>query len=344
MKRWEYWNIHLILAPVYLRMLGWCLRHRVTPLGLLKANYALDHGGATFASKYDIQMCFPQRHFPPTIFLKGSDSVETRTAQIDDFAARHGYPVILKPDLGRIGYGVTLLHTHTDAENFARAVDADYLVQSYVPGPLEFGVFYVRKGKAPQLMAINSKEFPSVRGDGRRTVGSLLEDHARLSAFAGLFNRQQFGRVPAAGEEVPLSVVGSHTLGCVFRDVTDLRTPAMLEATHAAVGIEGFNYGRLDVRTSSIEAFQRGDFTVIEVNGVESLATNAFDPSYSYGEGLRCFIEQYRLLVEIAAEHRQAEMEQISLREFVRRVSQAEDSINRLGSLLHRTPVLADSD
>ena len=197
---------------------------------------------------------------------------------------------LLKPDLGRIGYGVTLIHNENDARDFARDVSADYLIQEYVPGPLEFGVFYLRKAGIPQIFSINSKEFPAVTGDGRRSVRALLASDQRLSEFARLFNREQFERVPARGERVPLSVVGSHTLGCVFRDASELRTPEMLAAVDAVVGVPGFNYGRLDVRTASIEAFQRGEFTVIEVNGVESLATNAFDPGYSYAQGLRWFI------------------------------------------------------
>ncbi|GAB5413745.1 MAG: hypothetical protein Cons2KO_13480 [Congregibacter sp.] len=344
MKRWEYQNIHLLLAPVYLRMVYWCLRNRVTPFGLLKANSGLDHGGATFASKYGIQMTFRQERFPPTILLCGTDSAEIRAQQLQEFALQHRYPVILKPDLGRIGFGVTLVHSADEAAAFLERVNADYLAQQYAPGPLEFGVFYVRQKGVAQIFAINSKEFPAVIGDGSSTVRTLLERHERLRRFQHLFNTTCFDDVPARGEEAVLSSVGSHTLGCVFRDVTALRTPAMLEAVDAAVGVEGFNFGRLDVRTSDVEALQRGEFTVIEVNGVESLATNAFDPDYGYAQGLDWFTRQFRLLVEIAAEHRAVEMERVPLLEFFRRVARAEDSINGLGSMLHVAPAAAKRD
>ncbi len=338
MKRWEYRSIHLLLAPVYVQMVGWCLRHGVTPMGIFKANYGLDHGGATFASKFAIQMSFPQDTFPPTSLIEGGGEPARRLAQITEIAEAHTYPVVLKPDQGRIGYGVTLLHSDQDAQRFVEEIAVDYMLQAHAPGPLEFGVFYVRQRGEPRVFAINSKEFPAVTGTGEHSVSQLIDLDTRLAAFKSLFNQQRFDHVPAAGESVVLSSVGSHTLGCVFRDVTHLRTPEMLETIHDAVGIDGFNYGRLDVRTDSIESFQRGEFAVIEVNGVESLATNAFDPGFSYWQGLRWFREQYRLLIEIAAEHKGAEMDLLGYREFWRRVARAEDSIARLGSLVHFAP------
>ncbi|MEL7046102.1 MAG: hypothetical protein AAGL66_13950 [Pseudomonadota bacterium] len=338
MKRWEYRNIHVLLAPVYLQMLGWCLRYGVTPMGIFKANYGLDHGGATFASKFAIQMSFPQDAFPPTTLLGGDGERSKRLAQITEFARAHGYPVVLKPDQGRIGYGVTLLHNDQDAQRFVDEIAVDYLLQAHASGPLEFGVFYVRQRGEESIFAINSKEFPAVTGTGEHSVAELIDRDTRLATFKSLFNQQAFSDVPAAGESVVLSSVGSHTLGCVFRDVTYLRTQEMLDAVHASVGIDGFNYGRLDVRSASIEAFQRGDFEVIEVNGVESLATNAFDPAFSYRQGLRWFRDQYRLLIEIASEHKDAEMDLLGYREFYTRVVRAEDSIARLGSLVHFAP------
>lgn len=338
MKRWEYRNIHLLLAPVYLRMVIWCIRHRVSPFGLLKADYALDHGGATFASKYAIQMAFPQKRFPPTELLADADDPARKHRQIVEFGERYGFPVILKPDQGRVGLGVTLIHGPDQVAPFLAAVNADYIVQQYVDVPLEFGVFYVRKHGTAAVFSINSKEFPAVTGDGALSVLSLLCADKRLAGFESLFNRSRFEYVPAAGETFRLSVVGSHTLGCVFRDATHLRTEALVSAIDRVVGIPGFNYGRLDVRTPGIDAFQAGDFSVIEVNGVESLATNAFDPDYSYWQGLGWFMEQFRLLVEIAAENRKAPMTLLPLREFLRRVVDAERGIDSVGSLLHFAP------
>ncbi len=342
MKRWEYRNIHLLLAPVYLRMIGWCLRYRVTPFGLLKADYALDHGGA-FASKYEIQMVFPQQRFPPTVLLREDHSQAERMQTLRQFGSDHGYPIILKPDLGRVGMGVALVHDEAATRCFLDEVKASYIAQEFVPGPLEFGVFYVRRNGVPDLFSINSKDFPAVTGDGCDSVSQLIERDPRLSSFGKLFNQTNFHRIPSRGETVQLSIVGSHTLGCIFRDASALKTRPLIEAIHESAGVSGFNYGRLDVRTVSIEALQRGEFIIIEVNGVESLATNAFDPTFSYRDGLAWFTRQYRLLVEIAAEHREAEMERLPLRDFIREVLRAEETIHQIGSLLHFSSARVDS-
>jgi hypothetical protein len=64
----------------------------------------------------------------------------------------------------------------------------------------------------------------------------------------------------------------------------------------------GFHFGRFDVRTSSIEAFRRGEtFTILELNGVTSEATHIYDPDNSLVAAYRALFEQWRLAFEIGA-------------------------------------------
>ena len=69
MKHFEFWPPRLFEAPYYLALAWGCLRHRLAPRDLAKANYALDHGELGLGSKFSTQMAFDQAYFPATQLL-----------------------------------------------------------------------------------------------------------------------------------------------------------------------------------------------------------------------------------------------------------------------------------
>ena len=66
-------------------------------------------------------------------------------------------------------------------------------------------------------------------------------------------------------------------------------------------GFAGFYFGRYDVRAESVEAFQRGEFKIIALNGLTSEATNLYDPAHSLWSGWRTLCREWRIAFEIAA-------------------------------------------
>jgi hypothetical protein len=54
------------------------------------------------------------------------------------------FPIVLKPDVGERGSGVSIIRSESDALACLEA-DRDVVAQEYVAGP-EFGVFYRRRG------------------------------------------------------------------------------------------------------------------------------------------------------------------------------------------------------
>ena len=69
---------------------------------------------------------------------------------------------------------------------------------------------------------------------------------------------------------------------------------------------DGFYFGRFDIRTPSLEDFQKGkNFKVIELNGVTSEATHIYDPRHSLFAAYRVLFEQWRIAFEIGAQNRQ---------------------------------------
>jgi len=85
-----------------------------------------------------------------------------------------------------------------------------------------------------------------------------------------------------------LAEAGNHCQGTLFKDGAHLITPE-LEARidQLAKKLEGFYFGRIDIRYADEASFKRGeDFAVIEFNGVTSESTNLYDPDWSLWQAL----------------------------------------------------------
>jgi hypothetical protein len=97
-----------------------------------------------------------------------------------------------------------------------------------------------------------------------------------------------------------------------------METPALRSAVDSvARRFSGFYFGRFDVRSESVEQFQRGSFEVLELNGVSAEATHIYDPSVTLLEAYRVLCHQWRIAFEIGAINRQQGHQPMSLRKFV---------------------------
>ena len=126
-------------------------------------------------------------------------------------------------------------------------------------------------------------------------------------------------------------------MGCMFTDDSQLLT-ANLE--RAIFGVcepqQGFNFGRLDVRAASEDALLRGEFKVIEINGVSSLPTHMFDPSKPLWQAYKIFFEHGRYLASIAREYRNVPMRLLPLREVRLKVRKTQAELNRIHNQLRQ--------
>lgn len=302
MKHFEFWHPRVFEVPYYAYLLARCALRGMQPRTLLKANYALDHGELGLGSKFSTQQAFAQARFPATALLTLPDAILT----VQEFAREHGYPIIIKPLIGVVGKGVVRVTSEAELEHETQRLQGEYVAQAYCPDPYEYGVFFIRQDGIPRITGINQKHFPEVTGNGRENLGSLARAHPRYTAHWGMFLRYlDLDQIPPAGQVIRLSFIGSHTMGCRFTDDSRLVTPELERALFAVCDSQpGFNFGRFDVKTPSQAAFQAGEFTIIEVNGIASLPTHMFDPSYRLRDAYRIFMEHGRYLVNIAYEHR----------------------------------------
>ena len=308
--RWEFWPIWLVYPPVVLYVLGLMVRYRSATV-FTAANPAIPGGGFVGESKFDILRALS--HSPDRVasaaLLSIDATVQERQQSARQFMEHHKleFPVVLKPDRGQRGSGVTIIRSLPALMERLASVTSDQILQKYAPG-LEFGVFYYRHPRQARgrIFSLTEKRFPHVVGDGRRTLEELILADDRALCMERLHcavHRGHLHEVPVPGERVPLVEIGSHCRGSLFLDAAHLVTPA-LEAAFDEIArrFEGFHFGRFDVRTPSIEEFRRGGgITIVELNGVTSEPTHIYDPANGLFSAWRTLCAQWRFAFAIGA-------------------------------------------
>ena len=186
-KPYEFWHPRLFEAPFYCYLALQCLRYRVSVAGLARANSALYHGEIGIGSKLRTQRYFDQDYFLPTALLPAYLPADEKCARIHQFASEHGYPVILKPDIGMVGKGILKLEQGQVQAGRIADLEGDYLLQQFTPYPYECGVFFVRQQGQPRITGINCKHFPTVVGNGTDDLRTLAKNHYRYTEHWATF-------------------------------------------------------------------------------------------------------------------------------------------------------------
>ena len=322
--RWEFWPPWLFYPPVVAYILWLALRHRSATL-FTAANPGFDAGGGFVGESKSKILRDLQRSLRGTSAdgaVAEFDVVEPgpldqRLAAALDFQQRYGWPVVLKPDVGQRGAGVVIARGEADIEGFFRRTREPALVQEYVGGA-ELGIFWLQRPprddgagdpEPDRIISITDKRLPDVVGDGTSTLEHLILADPRAVAMAPTYLDLHFERlesVPAKGERVRLVELGTHCRGAVFLDGRHLATPELRAAMDSiAEPLQGFSFGRFDVRAPSHDHFRRGEsLRVLEVNGVTSEATHVYDPKNSLFDAYSVLFEQWRLAFEIGRRNR----------------------------------------
>ncbi|MCG3130982.1 MAG: hypothetical protein FLDDKLPJ_01757 [Phycisphaerae bacterium] len=329
--RWEFWPAWVFYLPLvpWIAWLAFRYRGLTTPTA---ANPGIPHGGVVGESKFDILSKLPPDWVVPGARIAPAepDAVEPATARRPRVRALLAimqdrgwtFPLILKPDAGQRGAGVRLIRNADAAARYLDAHPRAVLAQVYHCGPFEAGIFYVRMPDEPRgrIFSITDKVFPVLTGDGASSVETLIRRHPRFRMQARTFLERlngQTDRVLPLGETLRLALAGNHCQGTMFRDGAHLRTSGLEETIdRIARQVEGFCFGRFDVRYADVDEFKAGrGFSIVELNGATSESTNLYDPSWSLLRAYRTLMRQWALLFEIGDRNRRLGHAASSLRE-----------------------------
>ncbi len=326
--RWEFWPPWVFYPPLLGYIVYLMVKHRSVTL-FTAANPAIEAGGFVGESKYAILQALAgaRQYMARSRLIAGSLSQTEKVREAQRFMADEAlaFPIVLKPNHGQRGSGVIVVRSTNALEDCLAHSSVDTIIQEYVAGA-EFGVFYYRYPSESRghVFSITEKRFPTVVGDGRRTLEELILQDERAVCMARLYcerHRERLGDVPSVGEAIPLAELGTHCRGAMFLDGAWVLTPALEERFDAiARGFDGFYFGRFDVRVDGgIEAFRNGrGFKIIELNGVTSEATHIYHPGTPLTRAYRVLMTQWRIAFEIAAENRRRGITPTSGRTLIR--------------------------
>ena len=279
---WEYWPFDLVYIPVYIYWAWLSLRNGAF-FFFKPSNPAIRNAGFLMESKKEIYNLLQKEHYPSTLLFTKDDKAQFITEKVKSHALK--FPLIGKPDTGMKGLAVKKILNESQLLNYAGNAEVDFLIQEFIPYENEVGIFYYRYPGEERgyISGIVGKEFLSVTGDGQSTIEQLLlkdSRHILQLPFLKSTNRALLKKVLGEGEKELLVPYGNHARGAKFIDLSNQNNEKLETIINNICSkIEGFYFGRMDIRYNSWEELEAGQsFSIIELNGAGSEPTHIYDP------------------------------------------------------------------
>lgn len=318
LRHFEFWNTHLFHLPIYLYWLYLSVKAR-SLFFFSASNPGIETGGMLGESKIRIMQKIDSRFLPRSVFYS---SVPSALKVLEDISVEDiSFPFIVKPDVGQGGWLVEKIHDLHELQSFLSKIRMPFLLQEFVDSPLEIGLLYYRLPGASngKISSVAVKELLNVTGDGRSSLVRLIQNHSRaMKQLPKLLKNKKLdlNRVPAFGEKVVLSFMANHSFGTTFRNFNHIAdenlTSIFDELCHR---IDGFFFGRFDLRCNSIEDLKKGNFKILELNGAGSEPLHIFDPLEKIGSAYQSALEHWRIIYRISQMNRKAGVQFMKLKE-----------------------------
>jgi hypothetical protein len=317
--KWEFWPFSVLYFPIFFYW-GWLVLRTRSLFFFTSANPGIEFGGMLGESKKSIYDKIPAKYIPLTAKL----SPETTWDKLESELKTMGLnlPIILKPDIGERGWMVELIKTKEDAQKYLNTIKVDFLVQEFIPYEVELGVFYYRYPNRVRgtVSSIVMKEMLNVIGDGHSSVRQLMKNNVRAAMQEESLsqkNRSLLDSIPNHGENVELVSIGNHCRGTTFLNGNHLINEKVVHLfNEIGSQIEGFYFGRYDLRCHTIEDLYEGtNFKILELNGAGAEPAHIYHPGYSLKQAYKDIIHHLKVLADISMINRKTGIRYMSFME-----------------------------
>ena len=309
---WEFFPWWLANVPVYGFWLWFAARARHLVF-FSNVNPSIPLGGAMGESKYDILTLLTPDVLPKTVFVRAGESVEHTLSAVEN--AGIGYPLIAKPDVGERGFLVKKIASPAELKEHLTRYPVNFIIQEFLSMPVEMTVLFHRfpDNRRFGITSVCVKEFLSVAGDGRASVRELMKRDLRAELQLQRFEQETpdlLQHAPAEGEVILLEPIGNHCRGTKFLNGNHLIDQALLKAFEpVCTRLQGVLYGRFDLKCENVEALRRGEFKVMELNGVLGEPAHVYDPAFGMWRAYRDFYRHWRILFDLSQAQRRRGVE-----------------------------------
>ncbi|MCR9286060.1 MAG: hypothetical protein NXI23_01575 [Bacteroidetes bacterium] len=299
---WEYWPMWLTNIPVVFIWLWFALRARKL-FFFTAVNPVIETGGVLGESKINILNRIPNEVLPKTIFV--SKDADFQGILMKMKSLKLAYPIIAKPNIGERGLLVTKIDEEVRLKNYFQKNKIDFLIQEFVDLPYEWAVMHHRlpDSNEGQVTSICIKEPLSIMGDGIANIRTLMRQKPRAVLQLNRFEKDAqplLNQIPKKGETIELEPIGNHCRGTKFLNGNHL-IDEQLNATfnQIAAQMDGIYYGRFDMKCASPDAVKKGDFKVLEYNGIAAEPAHIYDPTYPLSKKYQDIYQHWKIIFKI---------------------------------------------
>jgi hypothetical protein len=303
---WEYWPFGIVQFPLFIYWLWLSLRAR-SLLFFSASNPAIMLGGMLGESKYDVLKLIPDPYKPRTILVREPATKDYVLKQIRE--NNFSFPMIFKPDLGERGFMVKKITNEAQLESYIHTLKKDFLIQEFLDLPVELGVFYTRLPDEPAgyVNSVVVKEMLTVTGDGTSTVQELIFDKPRAKLQWKKLKQAHTDKLPIIlplGEKFVLNAIGNHSLGTIFLDGEYLINEKLSKTfDHISKQIDGFYFGRYDLRCASMEDLYQGNIKIMELNGCGAEPAHIYQPGFSLWKAFGILFTHWKNIFRISMQN-----------------------------------------
>lgn len=284
------------------------------------ANPCIPHGGSFGESKIDILGLFDPKYIPHTFFIRS----KLVLSEVELWMERNhlSFPIVAKPDIGERGDNIEIIYDLNQLHLYSQKLKRSFLLQEYLPSEFEAGVMVIKNihtGKF-EITSIVTKDFLHVLGDGVSTIGELMEKKARARFQLERFQeRRDLYTILPLGERLILEPIGNHKRGTTFLNSNHLMTQQLEAHFHeVSSSIEGFSFGRYDVKATSEMEFLAGrGIKIMELNGAFSEPGHIYDPQESLILAWRDLVIHWMRLAEVSGHNAKNGAKATSLSRFI---------------------------
>lgn len=258
-------------------------------------------------SKNDVLKLIPDQYKAKTILVCAAQTKAEVMTLLKDHA--FVFPVIFKPDLGERGFMVHKISSENQVETYLNSYRKDFLIQEFLDLPVELGIFYTRMPSESEgyITSVVIKDMLTVTGDGNATVKELVLNKPRAKLQWKKLKSahvMQLDKIPDAGEKFVLNSIGNHCLGTTFLNGEHLINPK-LSKTFDTISkqIDGFYFGRYDLRCASLEDMYEGKIKIMELNGCGAEPAHIYHPGFPLRKAMGILFTHWKNIFLISTQN-----------------------------------------
>ncbi len=304
--RYEYWPWWLFYLPILPYWILLSIKNKSFAY-FTAANPGIELGGFFGESKSDILKLIQKEYLPKNIEVDhlSIDVILNLLAEL-----KIDFPVVAKPDIGERGNDVAKISNVIELEAYNNKIQSKYIIQEFIGYDIELGILYSRMPDAESgsISSITLKEFLYVTGDGKSTILELLTLSTR-ARFQIKRLKKEMGpdilEVLKKGEVKTIEPIGNHCRGTRFIDNNFLindRLNTIFDSI--CLPIEGFYYGRFDLKVKSLDDLYMGrNIKIMELNGASSEPGHIYDSSHSLFKAYSDLTKHWKRLSDISKQN-----------------------------------------